>query len=238
MTKSADLIAYLFNGQPHPLSGVLTTWLDTSPRYVAFVETYRDKIRKKLRVTRDAEGQLDVLGELELPYHLLTDRRLEVVYEPYASLKRRGPDFAVTYRTNLTFNIELSRIHLEETGDEAADLARKQERILRLLLDKLGQMQAGRANLLVIHARGQVDRLINLSGLIQSLKARVDGRDPKFFLNSQYDSPTAFYKDFLHLSGMIFWTTSNQVWGNKQSKFGLPEKVLDLVRSLLLVKSD
>ena len=215
---------------------MLTPWLDASPRYASFVETYRDKIRKKLRVTHDPEGQLDVLGELELPYHLLTDRRLDVAYEPYASLKRRGPDFAVTYRINLTFNIELSRIHLEETGDESADLSRRQERILRILLDKLGQMQAGRANLLVILARGQVDRLIHLADLIQSLKARVDGRDPKFFLNSRYESPTAFYKDFLHLSGIIFWANSNQVWQNKQSKFGVPEKVLNLLSSLLVSK--
>ena len=182
MTKSADLIQYIFDGKPHPLSPTVTEWVELSPRYAGFVEIYRDKIRKKLRVTRDLESLLDILAELELPYRLLADRRIDVAYEPYASIKMRGPDFAVTFRTNLVFNIELSRIHLEESGDEATDLARKQERILRVLLDKLGQMQAGKANLLVIHSRGQVDRLINLAGLIEIAQSQSRWRKiPRFF---------------------------------------------------------
>lgn len=233
VTKPADLISYIFDGKPHPHADDVAAWLESSPRYSEFVETYRDKIRKKLRVTRDPESLLDVLGELELPYRLLADRRIAVAYEPYASIKLRGPDFAVTYRTNLIFNIELSRIHPEESGDEAADLARKQERIQRVLLDKLGQMQAGKANLLVIQSRGQVDRLIDLDGVIKSLKSRVDGKDPGIFLNSRYNGPTAFYKDFLRLSGIILWAFNYQIWVNKQGKFGLPEKVIDLVGSLL-----
>jgi hypothetical protein len=35
----------------------------------------------------------------------LKDRRLAFAYEPYASEKRRGPDFSVTYRANLVFNL-------------------------------------------------------------------------------------------------------------------------------------
>lgn len=207
--------------------------MESSSRFVGFVETYRDKIRKKLRVTSDPESLLDILAELELPFRLLADRRIAVAYEPYASIKIRGPDFTVSFRTNLTFNIELSRIHLEETGDETADLVRKQERILRVMLDKLGQMQAGKANLLVIRTRGQVDQLIDLGGLMKSLRARVDGTDPKIFLNSRYAGAAAFYKDFQHLSGNILWTTSGQFWENKQSKFRLPENVVGLVSALL-----
>ncbi|MGB8984164.1 MAG: hypothetical protein WCC12_20020, partial [Anaerolineales bacterium] len=145
MTKPADLTAYLFEGQPHPLSAELARWMDASPRFTLFVETYRDKIRKKVRLARDPETVLDLRGELEVARCLLADRRLEVAYEPYASAKRRGPDFAVTYRTNTVFNVEVARMR--------TDPSRKEERFLRLLLYKLGQMQAGMSNLLAVHAR-------------------------------------------------------------------------------------
>src|SRR5215208_3707144 len=101
MTKQDDLIAYLFEGQLHLLSGELYQWMDASSRFTAFVETYRDKVRKKIRVASEPESALDVRSELEVAFCLLSDRRLDVAYEPYANLQRRGPDFAVTYLTNL-----------------------------------------------------------------------------------------------------------------------------------------
>ena len=232
MTKQADLIAYVFEGQPHLLSGVLMQWMEASSRFTTFVETYRDKIRKKIRVTREAESVLDLRGELEVAYCLLHDRRLVVAYEPYASAKRRGPDFAVTYRTNLVFNIEVSRIRVEENGVDRIDLPRKEERILRIMLYKLGQMQSGMANLLVIHTREDLARSINLGRLMQEVKTRVEGKDPSFYGTSRYISPTAFYKDFLHLSGILLWATDAQLWINKQARPGLEEKVLRLVSSL------
>jgi hypothetical protein len=122
MAKQADLIAYLFEGQPHLLSNPLVDWMAASPRFTAFVETYRDKIRKKLRLARGPENVLDLRAELEVAYCLLSDRRLEVQYEPYASEKRRGPDFAVTYRANLVFNIEVARIRSRQTSEVSGDL--------------------------------------------------------------------------------------------------------------------
>ena len=71
VTKSADLNAYIFEGQAHLLSGELMRWMDASARFTAFVETYRDKIRKKIRVTREPESMLDLRGELEVAYCLL-----------------------------------------------------------------------------------------------------------------------------------------------------------------------
>ena len=113
VTKQTDLVAYVFDEQPHLLSGTLLQWMEASSRFTAFVELYRDKIRKKIRVTREPESLLDLRGELEVAYCLLKDRRLTVIYEPFASAKRRGPDFTVTYRANLIFNIEVARIRVE-----------------------------------------------------------------------------------------------------------------------------
>jgi hypothetical protein len=232
VTKQADLIAYLFDGHPHLLSGALMQWMGTSSRFTGFVETYRDKIRKRIRVTREPESVLDLGGELEVAYCLLNDRRLGLAYEPYASAKRRGPDFAVTYRANLVFNIEVARLRVEEKQADRIDLPRKEERILRILLDKLGQMQTGKANLLVIHTREELARAIDLDRLMQELKTRVERKEPSFYAASRYASPADFYKDFLHLSGVLLWVADAQIWKNKQARPCLPDKVLRLVSSL------
>jgi hypothetical protein len=237
VTKQADLIAYVFEGQPQhsgtaSLSGELMRWMEASSRFTAFVETYRDKIRKKVRVTREPESMLDLRAELEVAYGLLRDRRLQVSYEPVASAKRRGPDFAVTYRSNLIFNVEVARLRMEESGVGGIDLARKEERIVRILLDKLGQMQSGMPNLLVVHTAAELARSIDLGGLMQLVKTRVEGKDPAFYATSRYTGPTPFYKDFLRLSGILLWSARAQLWVNKQARPAIEEKVLRLVSSL------
>ncbi|HMB21408.1 MAG TPA: hypothetical protein VKP08_01190 [Anaerolineales bacterium] len=220
MTKPADLTAYLFDEQMHPLLGELAQWMEASARFTLFVETYRDKIRKKVRLARELETALDLRGELIVPYALLNDRRLDVAYEPYASAKRRGPDFAVTYRTNLTFNIEVARMRAEESSDD---------RFLRLLLYKLGQMQPGMSNLLIIHNRGT----LNLERFMQDVKLKAEKKDAAFYEVSRYPNPAAFYKDFLRLSAILLWTRETQLWINKQAKPSLEEKILRLVSSLI-----
>lgn len=232
MTKQADLIVYLFDGEQRgdaTLTSVLMQWMDASSRFTTFVEAYSDKIRKKIRVTREPESVLDLRSELEVAYRLLNDRRLAVAYEPYASAKRRGPDFAITYRANLVFNIEVARLRVNESDEQQVDFARKDERILRILLYKLGQMQPGMANLLVIHTSQNLAQSIDLGKLMQGIKIRVEGKDPSFYAASRYASPAAFYKDFLHLSGILLWSSGVQLWTNKQARPGLAENVSRLV---------
>lgn len=230
MTKQADLVAYVFEGQPHLLSRELSLWMEDSARFTTFVETYRDKIRKKVRLAREPETALDLRGELEVAYCLLSDRRFDVDYEPYASAKHRGPDFSVTYRVNTVFNIEVARIRLEESSESP----RKGERFLRLLLYKLGQMRPGMPNLLVIHAHEKWRRSLELNKFMQDIKLRVEKRDPDFYELSHYASPAAFYKDFLHLSAILLWAAApgTQLWANKQARPALASEVLNLVGSL------
>jgi hypothetical protein len=226
MTKAADLIAYLFEGQPHPLFAELLQWMETSPRFTAFVDTYRDKIRKKLRITRDPESILDLRSELDTARGLLGDRRLDIQYEPYASAKRRGPDFAVTYRTNQNFNIEVARMRTPT-----------EERFLRLLLYKLGQMQPGMPNLLVVHTSDELARPLDLEGFLQDIKLKAEKRDPVFYDLSRYASPSAFYKDFLHLSAILLWAAEPQTWVNKQARPPLAAEIFRAVRTLPLGKT-
>lgn len=228
MTKQIDLINYLFKEQPQrselaQLADELLLWMDTSTLFTGFIDTYRAKIRKKIRVMRDAESVLDLRSELETARGLLDDRRFSLTYEPYASAKIRGPDFGVTYRQNQIFNIEVARI-------------RKEERILRILLDKLGQMQPGMANLLVIHTPAALVQMIDLDQIMKSIKSRAESRDPSFYATSRYTGPAPFYKDFLHLSGILLWVSApdeaGKLWINKQSRPTLDRKILQRVRSL------
>jgi hypothetical protein len=226
MTKPADLSAYLFDGEQHLLASELFQWMEASPRFSAFVEIYRAKIRKKLRVTRGPESILDLRSELEVAFRLLGDRRLEIAYEPYASARRRGPDFAVTYRTNLVFNAEVARLRPGE------DPARQKERFLRVLLYKLGQMQPGMPNLLALHTQDELARSLDLDRLMQELKLQVERKESNFYQTGRYESPAAFYKDFLHLSAILLWVAEPQTWVNKQARPALGSDVLRLVSSL------
>lgn len=227
MKKQNDLIEFLFDGQTNWLSAELLQWVNISSRFSDFVETYRDKIRKKLRVTRDPEGTLDVRGELQVAYRLLQDRRLILEYEPYTSTQKRGADFAVVYRSNQRFNIEVSRMRAEETSARRAG-----ERTLRIILSKFGQMQPGTANLLVIHAHKEIAQALSLEKLMQEIKTRVEGRERSFYELSRYANPAAFYKDFLHLSGILLWADEPQLWSNKQARPELDSKILRLVYEL------
>ncbi len=224
------MINYLFDSKSTLLANELLEWIKGSPRFLAFAETHRDKIRKKIRVANERERLLDLRGELDVAYRLLGDRRLEVEYEPYASLKGRGADFAVRYRTNLKFNIEIARLRAGEM--EFADATRNEERVLRIVLEKLGQMQTNMPNLLVIHAHEKVAREIDLARLMLRIKNKADKGDEAFYSHSRYSKPAEFYKPFLRLSGILFWEPNAQLWINKQAKVGLDEKVLKIVSSI------
>jgi len=93
-------------------------------------------------------------------------------------------------------------------------------------------MQPGMANLLVIQSREDVARSIDLGRLMQAVKTRADGRDPAFYAASRRSSPAAFYKDFLHLSGILLWGPAPQLWVNQQARPTLAENVTRLVTSL------
>ena len=143
----------------------------------------------------------------------------------------------MTYRAHLTFNIEVTRIRVDESATDSPVLsndllAHKEVRILRVLLDKLGQMQPGMANLLVIHTRADLAQSIDLDGLMQALKIEVEKKDSPFYTLGRYTSPADFYRDFLHLSAILLWGNEAPMWVNKQARPVLEEKVLHLVRSL------
>jgi len=134
-----ELLTYLFNGQAHLLAGPMATWLASSRRFTAFVTTFRDKIRKKLRTTQDHETLYDLRLELETAYLLLQERTLNLSYEPEQSKQVRSPDFAVTFTTSLTFMVEVTRLRAAPSSDNALTLPLEGERLADAICSKLGQ---------------------------------------------------------------------------------------------------
>src|SRR5438445_7548978 len=105
------LTAYLFGAGAggSALAAEVGPWLLASPRFRTFAETYRDKIRKKARGLRDDEARRDVAFELAVAVHLLEERRFAIEYESYG-VSERAPDFRVTFRSGLRFNVEVRRM--------------------------------------------------------------------------------------------------------------------------------
>src|SRR5213594_2911226 len=141
-----DLIAYLFGADHSSLANEVGAWVASSPRFRAFADTYRDKIRKKARGVRDDEGRRDLAFELAIAVRLLAERRFALEYESYG-VGQRAPDFRVTFRSRLRFNVEVRRLRPQAPmPDASADAAR----LIRAVCDKLGQLPPAMINVLVL----------------------------------------------------------------------------------------
>src|SRR2546428_9406191 len=149
-----DLIAYLFGEDHSPLAAQVGPWLVASPRFRAFAEIYRDKIRKKARGPRDDDGRRDFAFELAIAVRLLEERRFALEYESYG-VGQRAPDFRVTFRSRLRFNVEVRRLRQPAPADRAP--------LIRAVCDKLGQLPPATVNVLVLGTDGPssaVDTLV------------------------------------------------------------------------------
>lgn len=237
LTKSQrELIAFLSEGHTSPAADRVNRWIACSPRYAAFVEQYKHKIRKKLRVTREPEAAADLLYELQLPYWLLQEPRFEVAYEPYSAGKIRGPDYAVTFRTNYTFNIEVTHTRgLQQTpaaepgGEVLLDF-----RLVNVLCNKIRQLTQGSANLLVVVYSPFTDQPLDLAGHLAWIKVKAERGDPAFYTHQRFRDPADFFKYFLRLSGVAVHLLSDSqptlFWTNPQARVSLIDPVVRILK--------
>ena len=241
-----QLLGYLFDDKPHILVAPMSRWLGSSRRFKAFVTTYRDKIRKKIRVTQNGAGIKDLAVELETAYWLLQERRLAVVYEPYGSEKRRGPDFAVTFKS-ITFNVEVTRIgsrEMERTlpAAEATTtpwLAPQQVggRLMDTVYDKLGQMRPGMINVLIVVTDSDFVRVLELNQAMAWLKERAERKEASLFSRYGFVNTADFFKYYLRLSGVLVRPAGKQdgtadsiLWVNKQAKHAIPGPIRTILQ--------
>ena len=225
-----DLIAYLFGAGHSSLADEVGPWVAASPRFRAFAETYRDKIRKKARGARDDEGRRDLTFELAVALRLLAERRFALEYESYGVAKR-APDFRVTFRDQLRFNVEVRRLRRPPpTPGARADPAP----LVRAVCDKLGQLPPSMINVLVLGADGPSSAAEAVAPAMLWLQDRAAHKDEVLFLQSGFTGVRDFLRHYQRLSGAL-WLAGDSVaagaslWRNPQARHSLPP---DLARAL------
>ncbi len=231
-----DLRAYLFDAKPHLLSPGVGEWLARSKRFATFADTYRDKIRKKLRDTRDREAIRDLGCELETAYWLSQDRRLTVEYEKCAGGGARCPDFTVTYTTSYAFAVEVTRVR--GTPGQAVSAALNETRLISHVAEKLRQMQPGMMNVLWVvmdEAGGTVD----LGHAMAQLRQRAESKDPRVIERHDLGDTAEFFKVYLRLSGVVLRVAPahgpsrlQALWSNPQAKHPLPPPLKTILQGL------
>lgn len=228
-----ELLTYLFDGQPHVLAEPMQRWLTSSRRFTAFAESFRNKIRKKLRVTQDQETLNDLRLELETAYLLLRERALSLEYEPEQSRQIRSPDFAVTYTTSLTFMVEVTRLRAvqKESPVSLNGIPPEGERLADAICSKMGQLFPQRSNVLVVGMDVMGLRQNDLQTLMLRLQQRAERNEPAFWQRYGFQDRADFFRHYQRLSEVLVRSSQWQadesviVWVNPQAKHPLPGKV-------------
>jgi len=224
-----ELIAYLFGDEPSVLAAEIGPWLAASPRFRAFAETYRDKIRKKARGLRDVDGRRDLAFELAVAARLVADRRFALEYESYGA-GQRAPDFRVTFRDQLRFNVEVRRLRGLAVGTEAPSVP---GRVIRAICDKLGQLPPAMINVLVLGADGPSSHAETLARAMGLLQERAAAKDDALFVRHGFGGTRDFLRHYRRLSGAL-WLAGDRsaqlatLWRNPQARHPLPA---DLARA-------
>ena len=220
-----DVLIYILNGKPHPLAAPLAEWLSTSRRFAAFADTFRDKIRKKLRAPHDEASLLDLRLELETAFLLLHERALSLVYEPQQPGCARAPDFAVAFTTSITFMAEVTR--LRAAAETSA--APPPERLADTICGKLGQLLPQRSNVLVVGVEGATPQLNDVRAALARLLQRVEGGDELVLRRYHARDRAEFFRRYRRLSEVLVRSLPSNgaaafAWANPQAQYPLPVK--------------
>lgn len=193
----SDLLAYIFSNTRLPLAVQFAYWVDTSPRFRAFAAAHRDKIRKKVRGITEAEGYRDLQAELATAYFLAQERRFEVEYEKYGLGKQRGPDFSVTYKTHIRFDVEVARLRGGNGGAPPEPL-----KLAGVLCAKLAQLPPSMMNLLVVASDAAPYGDDDLAAGLRLLHERAEHKDEEFFTRRGFLGARDFHRYYGRLSAI------------------------------------
>jgi|GEM_PF-1338429 len=120
------LIKYVLEETPEDskICRAFQHWTTTCKRFRAFIDEYKNKIRKKVRGAETEDDIEDIRFELEIPYLLLLNNDFNVQYEAYGT-SQQAPDFKITYKETLPLNFEVARIRESEFCDRLEQIERK-----------------------------------------------------------------------------------------------------------------
>lgn len=193
--RAGDLAPYIFTNTRLPLAVQFAGWVEESPRFRAFAQVYRDKIRKKVRGISDSEGYRDLQAELATAYFLVQEKRFAVEYEKYGLGKQRGPDFSVTYKTHIRFDVEVARVRGGGSAPEPGKLT-------GTLTAKLAQLPPSMMNVLVLAADGAESSEDDLAGGLRMLQERVERKDDEYFARRGFVGARDFVRHYSRLSAI------------------------------------
>jgi hypothetical protein len=194
-------------------------WLAASPRFRTFAETYRDKIRKKLRNASDPDMRLDVRAELQIARLLVADRRFELAFEAYGSGKA-GPDLTVSFRGARSFNLEITR--RRGVPDPPG--------IGATLLAKLRQLPPSVPNAVLIAVDTASAQAVDVAGVTRAIRARADAKDEAFFTERGFAGTRGFYERYLRLGAVFVWAEKAvpdaraTLWTNQSARIAMPDR--------------
>lgn len=222
---SDEVLSYLLNNQPHPLAASLAEWLATSRRFATFADTFRAKIRKKLRAPHDEASLLDLRLELETAFLLLQERALSLVYEPQQPGGARAPDFAVAFTTSTTFMAEVTRLR----AAAEANAAPPAERLADTICDKLGQLLPQRSNVLVVGVEGAALQLNEARAALVRQLQRIEQGDELVLRRYHARDRAEFFGRYRRLSEVLVRSLPSNgaaafAWANPQAKYPLTGK--------------
>jgi hypothetical protein len=235
----------IFGDAADPLAVQCARWMDESARFRDFVATYRTKIRKKVRGLRDEEGRGDLLFELATAHRLIQERRFTIEYEKYGVGKQRTPDFVVTFKTNVIFNVEVKRMRATAAPSTApgasieipprAEEGRDSNKLINTVCAKLGQLLPGAINLLALSADGMVFQEDYVAQAMKLLKQLADRKDEAYFARRGFASARDFLHHYQRLSAVLVrrgWDDGAPMalWLNKEAGRPVPADLYAILR--------
>jgi hypothetical protein len=253
---AAQLLLDLFGEQQNELFRPFEQWVATSKPFTTFAQKYLSKIRKKVRMSRDVEETYNLYCELRTAYLLLQEPKFAVAYELYGMEQGRSADFTVTFRTNMLFQVEVTRLRAsqqeqqlsrheganDEAGAEQSDLIRRYEsrRLADVVCEKFGQLSPSTPNILWVWGESRAMRELEMGQVMLDLKRRAEQRDADLFARYRLGKPADFIRYYQRLSAIVLQRLHEPgpdrfplLWQNKDSKHPLPSKVAKLLRSLI-----
>jgi hypothetical protein len=230
MPTNDELLQSIFDAERPPLYAEFEAWLRDSRRFKAFADTYRSKIRAKLKNARHDGGIQDVRAELLAAARLLREERFTLEYERYAAAKQRGPDFTVTFKTHTPFNVEVRRVRGGEMEEIESDA--RVSKLILVVVDKARQMPPGIVNLLWLAGeRVILEEDLNLA--VAALRQAVEGKDDDFFARRGFAGAGDFLRQYRQLSGIVVaHPDRHNVWLNSFARHKLPTEIKTAIERL------
>lgn len=226
----------IFDDPAHPLAAPLAAWAVASPRFAAFVEEHRDKIRKKARGARDPEALGDLLLELTVARDLHRERHGALAYERRLPERTRVPDFALTLPNGAVVMVEVTRLRPQAapaSGETAgADPSSIDARLAVLICGKLGQVVPNLPNVVVVGIPAAQLAALDVAEALRALVARAERRELTLRERHYIRQPSDFFRPYRYLSALLVrpWPLPATpqpatFWTNPQATKTLPARL-------------